>query len=95
MGFRTFSHLKVDEKVDFRIALNELSDVFPRCRAKAEAEGIQNEYEEEAKTYKSLMNSNRLNTAGFLAYMGVRAIDDQDGTVFLNMDPPAKTNWGL
>ena len=64
-------------------------------RATAEAEGILNEYQEEAKTYKSLMDSNGLNTQGFLAYMGIRAIEDQDTPVFVGMDAPAKTDWGL
>ena len=63
------------------------------CRAKAEAEGILNEYTEEAKTYKSLMDSNSLNVEGFLAYMGIRAIEEQNNPVYVGMDAPAKTNW--
>ena len=64
-------------------------------RAKADSEAILNEYQEEAKTYKSLMSSNGLNTQGFLAYMGIRAIEDQDNVVFVGMDSPAKTDWAL
>ena len=75
--------------------LNRLQLVFLLCRAKADAEGILNEYREEAQTYKSLMTSNDLNTQGFLAYMGIRAIEDQDNTVFVGMDAPAKTDWAV
>ena len=63
-------------------------------RAAAEAEGILNDYHQEAKTYKTLMNANRLNTNSFLAYMGIRALENKNTPVFISMSAPAKTDWG-
>ncbi len=64
-------------------------------RAAAEAKGILNEYQEEARTYKNLMRSNRMNTNSFLAYMGIRAMEHKKSPVMLGMDAPAKTNWAV
>ena len=62
-------------------------------RAQANADAILNDYKKEAEAYKTLMQNNRLNTQGFLAYMGIRAIEDQSKPVYVGMKAPAKTNW--
>ena len=41
------------------------------------------------------MQSNSLNVEGFLAYMGIRAIEEQNNPVYVGMDAPAKTSWGV
>ena len=67
----------------------------PVSRAKAEAEGILNDYKKEAEAYKSLVQSTGLGftTEGFLSYMGVRVIEDAKNPVYIGMQAPAKTNW--
>ncbi len=65
------------------------------CRAQAEADGILNQYMKEAESYKMLVSGSGLNldTPAFLAYMGVRAIEDAPNSVYVGMKAPAKTNW--
>ena len=40
------------------------------------------------------MKSNRLNTNSFLAYVGIRALENKKTPVYVSMDAPAKTDWG-
>ena len=64
-------------------------------RATADAAAILNRYETEAASYTYLTDSNGLNldAEGFLAYMGVRAIEDASSTVQIAMEGPAKTAY--
>ena len=57
-----------------------------------EATSILNAYQQEAKTYKAVISSSGLNfdTDGFLAYMGVRALEDAKEDVYVNMKSPVE-----
>ncbi len=67
--------------------------MFNPYRAKAEAEGILNEYYKEAESYKALISGLNLNTQSFLAYMGVRTIEDAPNTIHVGIKAPAKSAW--
>jgi hypothetical protein len=62
-------------------------------RATADAKAILNEYKKEAESYKNLKEANGLDNAGFLAYMGIRAISNAKNPVQVGMDAPAKTSY--
>ena len=62
-------------------------------RSQKEAEGILNQYREEAATYKRLTSNDGLgfNSEGLLAYMGIRAIENVPVTV--GMKAPAQASY--
>ncbi len=62
-------------------------------RAQSQASAILNDYRQEARSYKSLMESNDLNVEGLLSYMGIRAISSASHPVHLNLQSPAKTSY--
>jgi len=63
--------------------------------AEATAQGILNDYSTEAESYASLVAGDglNLNPEGFLAYMGVRVIEEAQSPVNVAMDAPAKTAY--
>jgi len=63
--------------------------------ALAQAKAILNEYEKEAESYKFLMSPDGLNmdVDSFLAYLGIRAIEDAVNDVQVGVDSPAKTSY--
>jgi len=64
-------------------------------KAQAEAQAIMNEYKKEAESYKFLMAEDGLNmdVDSFIAYMGIRAIEDAQNPVQVGIDSPAKTSF--
>ena len=63
-------------------------------KANADAEGIKNAYETEAKTYSKIMKDQNLSTEALLSYLSIRAIQQSKASsVYVNLDAPAKTSF--
>ena len=54
-----------------------------------------NEYQKEADTYKALRSAEGLDMdeEGFLAYMGIRTIQNSQNTVMAGMKAPARASY--
>ena len=63
-------------------------------KAIADAEGIKNAYETEAKTYSIIMTDQNLSAEGLLSYLSIRAIQkSSSNSLYLSLDAPAKTSF--
>jgi len=94
--------LLVEAKTDREEALAQAQITIQRAesaarvllsKARAEAESIRAAYEAEAQAFLKLKQDSLNTTAGLLSYMGVRAISENNKTVNVAIDAPAKTKY--
>ena len=62
-------------------------------KARAEAESIRAAYEAEAQAFLKLKQDSLNTNAGLLSYLGVRAISENNNTINVAIDAPAKTKY--
>ena len=62
-------------------------------KARAEADSIRAAYEAEAQAFLKLKQDSMNTNAGLLSYMGVRAISENNNSINVAIDAPAKTKY--
>lgn len=62
-------------------------------KARAEAESIRAAYEAETQAFLKLKQDSLNTNDGLLSYLGVRAISENNNTINVAIDAPAKTKY--
>ncbi|KAK2161955.1 hypothetical protein LSH36_107g08004 [Paralvinella palmiformis] len=86
---------KLEAETEAEIILNNAKSQarIMLTRAITDAKAILDEYTKEADSYRALKEANNLDTQGFLAYMGIRAISNAKNPVRIGMKAPAKSSY--